>query len=341
MKIACLQFAPKLGARPANAARADALLTISRLAPGDVDILLLPELAFSGYNFPSAETIEPFLEPTASGFSATWARQTAARLGCVVSVGYPEVAEEDDREKTGADAKRKRYNSVVAVAPDGKVLMHYRKSFLYYTDESWAEEGDGFYTGTFEADVLLKSGRSRPVMRPASTSTAEEHNGDGSTTDTQNGTSTTDEESSVVRVAAGICMDINPYKFTAPEELYEFGTHCVSANADLVLFTMAFMTHQSIEDITGPGASQPDLSLLAHFFSRLKTLAEQDRDTVMVLANRSGNEGDAIYAGTSSVVRLGRGRMDILSVMGTGDEGLLVVDTEDAPKATLRAEKAG
>ncbi len=42
-----------------------------------------------------------------------------------------------------------RYNSVVLVSPTGEVLVNYRKSFLYYTDETWAEEGkQGFFAGT-------------------------------------------------------------------------------------------------------------------------------------------------------------------------------------------------
>lgn len=35
--------------------------------------------------------------------------------------------------------------------PDGETIANYRKSFLYYTDETWALEGpDGFYDGEIE-----------------------------------------------------------------------------------------------------------------------------------------------------------------------------------------------
>lgn len=41
-----------------------------------------------------------------------------------------------------------RYNSAVLVSPKGNVLVNYRKSFLFSTDETWAEEGrDGFFAG--------------------------------------------------------------------------------------------------------------------------------------------------------------------------------------------------
>lgn len=48
MKIGCLQFAPRLGETGYNLNRADAVLAASGLGPGDLDLLVLPELAFSG-----------------------------------------------------------------------------------------------------------------------------------------------------------------------------------------------------------------------------------------------------------------------------------------------------
>jgi protein N-terminal amidase len=49
MRIGCLQFAPQVGDVDNNLNRADAVL--SRANPDDLDVLVLPELAFSG-NFP-------------------------------------------------------------------------------------------------------------------------------------------------------------------------------------------------------------------------------------------------------------------------------------------------
>lgn len=42
------------------------------------------------------------------------------------------------------------YNSAVTVNSEGQVVANYRKSFLYYTDETWALEGPGFYDGEIE-----------------------------------------------------------------------------------------------------------------------------------------------------------------------------------------------
>ena len=40
------------------------------------------------------------------------------------------------------------YNSALIVNGDGDTIANYRKSFLYYTDETWALEGkEGFFRG--------------------------------------------------------------------------------------------------------------------------------------------------------------------------------------------------
>lgn len=49
MRIGCLQFAPQVGDVDNNLNRADAVL--SRANPDDLDVLVLPELAFSGKSF--------------------------------------------------------------------------------------------------------------------------------------------------------------------------------------------------------------------------------------------------------------------------------------------------
>ena len=46
MRIACLQFDPQVGEVSRNVHRADAIL--QEAVPGELDLLMLPELAFSG-----------------------------------------------------------------------------------------------------------------------------------------------------------------------------------------------------------------------------------------------------------------------------------------------------
>ncbi|KAH6715418.1 carbon-nitrogen hydrolase [Leptodontidium sp. MPI-SDFR-AT-0119] len=145
MRIGCLQFAPQVGDVDNNLNRADAVL--SRSNPQNLDLLVLPELAFTGYNFKSLQHISPYLEPTTAGITSLWARTTALKYDCVVTAGYPEKVDISPRWP----ASPEYYNSAITVNAGGETIANYRKSFLYYTDETWALEGpDGFYDGAIE-----------------------------------------------------------------------------------------------------------------------------------------------------------------------------------------------
>ncbi|KAL3425868.1 carbon-nitrogen family protein [Phlyctema vagabunda] len=145
MRIGCLQFAPQVGDVDNNLNRADSIL--NRANPHDLDLLVLPELAFTGYNFKSLQDISPFLEPTTAGITSLWARTTALKYNCMVTVGYPEKV--DITPKWPASPEY--YNSAVTVNAEGETIANYRKSFLYYTDETWALEGPGgFFDGEIE-----------------------------------------------------------------------------------------------------------------------------------------------------------------------------------------------
>ena len=141
MKIACLQFAPLVGDKNNNLNRADAVLN-KAVDVENLDLLVLPEMAFSGYNFRSLAHITPYFEPTASGITSLWARTTALKFGCNVIVGYPEKVD----VRNNWPANPEFYNSAVFVGRDGETIANYRKSFLYAVDEKWALEGpDGFF----------------------------------------------------------------------------------------------------------------------------------------------------------------------------------------------------
>jgi len=60
-----------------------------------------------------------------------------------VTVGYPEKVDVTPKWPAGPEY----YNSSVTVNRDGETVANYRKSFLYYTDETWALEGSGFFGG--------------------------------------------------------------------------------------------------------------------------------------------------------------------------------------------------
>lgn len=202
----------------------------------------------------------------------------------------------------------------MTVSPTEEVLAHYRKSFLYYTDETWASEGSGFYVGT----LRLSMASSFPASKQMNATMTPMPFGDGG----------------MIRVAAGICMDINPYKFTAPWQAYEFAQQVITTHVELVVLSMAWLSHAlalAPEQIEGDFARQPDLETLSYWTERFQPVVDGDEDVVVVCANRCGREGDVIYAGTSTVLLLGKGRIRLWEVLGRAEEGCLVVDTGQAP----------
>ncbi|KAI0913270.1 carbon-nitrogen hydrolase [Ustulina deusta] len=286
MRIGCLQFAPQVGDIDNNLSRADAVL--SKASPENLDLLVLPELAFTGYNFKSLQEISPFLEPRGSGISALWARTVALKLNCIVTVGYPE--KEDVKPKWPTSPEY--YNSVIVVNAEGETVANYRKNFLYYTDETWALEGqDGFYGGS--------------IPRLGTTS-------------------------------MGICMDINPYKFEAPWHAFEFAFHCLEVEANLVIVTMAWLTREDAS-LFSSMPNEPDMDTLTYWMARLEPIirSENQEEIIVVFCNRTGVEGDSVYAGTSTVIGIKDGEVNVYGLLGRGEKELLVVDTEKPPTAKL------
>ncbi|KAI9344322.1 carbon-nitrogen hydrolase [Obelidium mucronatum] len=134
MRIALLQFAPVIGNIEANVAKADQLVSFAK--EGDFDLLILPEMSFSGYVFESRDDIEPLVDLC---YVATvkWAKAVANRIGCIVQAGTP--------RRTGQTGTSLR-NSVVIVKPNDSETHEYDKHFLFDVDERWADEGDGFHS---------------------------------------------------------------------------------------------------------------------------------------------------------------------------------------------------
>eukprot|EP00124_Ichthyophonus_hoferi_P001030 Ihof_evm11s46 gene=Ihof_evmTU11s46 len=148
IRIACCQFSPILGEVEKNIAKVESLMI--NFNPGDADLLVLPELAFSGYSFQDKESIAPYVENPQTGPSVTWAKTTAVKLKTHVIIGYPRL-----EPGTGKNAD-KYYNSVAFVAPDGTIIKTYDKHFLYDKEELWAEEGPGFWA--IDTDAFGKIG---------------------------------------------------------------------------------------------------------------------------------------------------------------------------------------
>ncbi|KAM0257431.1 hypothetical protein ACHAQJ_004377 [Trichoderma viride] len=288
MRIACLQFAPHVADVENNLNKADEVLNQVDANDLDIDLLVLPELAFTGYNFKSLAHISPYLEECSSGISSLWARNTALKHDCMVVVGYPEKV--DPALNWPTDPQY--YNSAITVNGDGETVANYRKMHLYYTDETWALEGShGFF------------GERLPGLG---------------------------------HTAMGICMDLNPYKFETPWNKFEFGRHVLDSGARLVIIPMAWLTNEEPQEFLND-LLEPDSASLLYWVSRLEPLirAESNQEVIVVFANRCGTEAETTYVGTSAVIGIQSGEIWVYGIMGRGETGLLVVDTDAEPYARL------
>ncbi|KAL8913426.1 MAG: hypothetical protein Q9171_001719, partial [Xanthocarpia ochracea] len=318
MKIATLQFSPKLGQVNENIAHADAILSSSSTSLHDIDLLVLPELAFTethfgpptelttttGYNHPSLESITPYLEPTAAGTSTRWAILTARRLRCLVTVGYPELFSRDPPPRSTLKPTMLNlgsaedyytltaYNSTVTVNPQGGVVAHYRKTNLYYTDEVWAQESPEGFTTSILRFGDQKSGRQISAAC-VDRGQGEEEQEKKVTQQQQN----QQPQTTIHTTTHAICMDLNHHHFippspapppSPPSKLCE---HILNTRTTLLVLSTTWLTHLPSSALR----SQPrdfDQDTLGYWFHALEPVINNvhGREVICVFANRCGEE---------------------------------------------------
>lgn len=128
----------------------------------------------------------------------------------------------------------------------------------------------------------------------------------------------------------------SPYKFEAPWDDFEFGWHVVDAASNVVILTMAWHTHHDTS-LFSRRPQEPDLETLVYWVQRLEPLlsAKQEDEVIVIFCNRTGSEGDLMYAGTSAVLGIKRGEVFVYGLLGRGVKELLVVDTSRPPVSKL------
>jgi predicted amidohydrolase len=127
MRIACCQFAPEVGDPEASAARACAALSVA--VEAGAGIVVLPELANSGYVFESAEEARAAAVPADGELLARWA-EIAAGGDAVVVGGFCELADDG-----------RVFNSAALVDGSG-VRAVYRKLHLWGDEPRWFSRGE-------------------------------------------------------------------------------------------------------------------------------------------------------------------------------------------------------
>lgn len=124
MKIGVYQFAPEFGEMGKNLDRIDTVLKNC-----GADLVVLPELCTTGYQFISTEEVHALSESVEEGETLKrWARLCAENQFFLVG-GMSELD------------KGKCYNTSVLVGPDG-LIGKYRKVHLFYEEREWFHPGD-------------------------------------------------------------------------------------------------------------------------------------------------------------------------------------------------------
>ncbi|MDT7043516.1 nitrilase-related carbon-nitrogen hydrolase [Candidatus Nitronereus thalassa] len=100
-----------------------------RLTSVECDLLVLPELAFSGYQFVSQEEVLKLSEPVPEGFTTQTCIELARKHNMHLVVGLPE--RDGDR----------CYNSAIIVGPSGYVGC-YRKTHLFFEETLFFTPGN-------------------------------------------------------------------------------------------------------------------------------------------------------------------------------------------------------
>jgi len=138
--VAALQLAPVLGDFAGNRARAAA--AIREALDAGADLVVLPELATSGYVFETVDELRSVAVPRDHEIFAEWAALAGSRTGAVIVGGYAELG--DDGQL---------YNSAAVVDASG-VRADYRKVHL------WDQE-KRFFTPGAEVPPVVQTAHGR------------------------------------------------------------------------------------------------------------------------------------------------------------------------------------
>ena len=145
MRVAAVQYKAR---REDLDASVRGLVDLAEQAAKDVDLLVLPEMAVTGYTFPDRTSVVQAARQ-ANGRTLAALQQVAKQAGAWLVAGFPEI--DGDR----------LFNSAWVLRPDGSCAFVYRKTLLYTEDLHWATPGDSGYrvfdtgNGTFIPAICM------------------------------------------------------------------------------------------------------------------------------------------------------------------------------------------
>ncbi len=137
MRVGFYQYAPQFGAVKQNLD-----MVVDKLQSVECDLLVLPELAMSGYQFISKEEVATLAEPVPDGLTTRRLIELAKLRHCHIVAGLP--------ERQGNTF----FNSAVLVGPNG-LMGVYRKTHLFFEETLFFTPGDTGFQVWEVGDVKL------------------------------------------------------------------------------------------------------------------------------------------------------------------------------------------
>lgn len=127
-RVAAIQYEPALGEKEKNVARL--LQLVEEAATHGAKLIVLPEIATTGYCWQSRAEIAPYVEPI-PGPTTDRFQHLATTHACYIAVSLPEVD----------PSTNVYYNSMVLLGPE-RLVGTYRKIHSFISEPRWARDGD-------------------------------------------------------------------------------------------------------------------------------------------------------------------------------------------------------
>ncbi len=127
-RVAAIQYEPTFGEKEKNVT--DLLQLVEEAAQHNARLIVLPEMATTGYCWESRSEIAPFVEPI-PGPTTNRFQHIATHYDCYITVSLAEVDPTTDVY----------YNSLALIGPHG-LIGTYRKIHSFISEPRWARDGD-------------------------------------------------------------------------------------------------------------------------------------------------------------------------------------------------------
>jgi predicted amidohydrolase len=137
VKAGVFQFSPVFGDVRSNLDRIR-----NALSDIEADLMVLPELCLSGYQFTALDEVRALSEPVPDGPSVRALSELARSKRMFIVAGLAEAAD------------GRNYNSAVLIGPEGW-MGTYRKTHLFFEEKLWFSAGDTGFRVWNAADIRL------------------------------------------------------------------------------------------------------------------------------------------------------------------------------------------